>query len=357
MKVKGVVYMTNPYSLMFGREPAQNIPRITQKDQILSCFLSLNPTYQVFMLTGIRGSGKTVSLSVISKELRKLDDWIVIELNPETDLLKSLASKLVSNDKVGSILSNAKINLSILGLGAEISGVTPITDYETAINRILERMKKQGKKLLVTIDEVTNNEYMRVFAGDFQIMVRQDLPIFLLMTGLFENIDNLQNEKSLTFLYRAPKIKMEPLNLGTIASSYAKELHVTSEVALKMAKITKGYPFAFQLLGYLCWEQDCTYENVLVEFDQYLSEYVYDKIWSELSNIDKKALAAIAVSETGKIKEIREKLGMDTNHFNPYRNRLIKKGLVNGDERGYVTLVLPRFKKYILENLYDEMDI
>lgn len=61
-------------------------------------------------------------------------------------------------------------------------------------------MKKSGKRLLVTIDEVTNNDFMKVFAGSFQIFVRQDLPVFLLATGLYENIDELQNEKTLPFI-------------------------------------------------------------------------------------------------------------------------------------------------------------
>ena len=51
--------------------------------------------------------------------------------------------------------------------------MSPITDEETAIIAILEKMKKNGKRLLITIDEVTNNEFMQVFAGSFQIFVRQ----------------------------------------------------------------------------------------------------------------------------------------------------------------------------------------
>ena len=40
------------------------------------------------------------------------------------------------------------------------------------------------------------------------------------MAGLFDNISNLQNEKSLTFLYRAPKIFLEPLSIPAITTSY-----------------------------------------------------------------------------------------------------------------------------------------
>ncbi len=133
--------------------------------------------------------------------MRENDQWIVIELNPATDLLKGLLSKLNSNKVCAGIIKSAKIDLSFFGFGVAIEGMSPITDEETAIIAILEKMKKNGKRLLITIDEVTNNEFMQVFAGSFQIFVRQDLPVFLLATGLYENIDELQNEKNLTFLY------------------------------------------------------------------------------------------------------------------------------------------------------------
>ena len=83
--------------------------------------------------------------------------------------------------------------------------------------------------------------------------MRQDYPVYLLMTGLYENIYNLQNEKTLTFLYRAPKISLQPLNAGAVVSSYSNTFNISDEKAREMYTLTKGYPFAFQVLGYLCW--------------------------------------------------------------------------------------------------------
>ena len=44
----------------------------------------------MFIITGVRGSGKTVMMTEISQKLRENDQWIVIELNPAIDLLKGL---------------------------------------------------------------------------------------------------------------------------------------------------------------------------------------------------------------------------------------------------------------------------
>ena len=44
---------------------------------------------------------------------------------------------------------------------------------------------------------------------------------------------------------------------------------------------------------------------------------------------------------------------METNEFNPYRKRLVKRGIVNGEDHGYVSFTLPLFEEYVLDN-YDE---
>lgn len=48
--------------------------------------------------TGLRCSGKTVFMTEISKEVKKNDDWIVIELNSSGDLLTDLAAALASEN-------------------------------------------------------------------------------------------------------------------------------------------------------------------------------------------------------------------------------------------------------------------
>lgn len=342
--------MQNPFTLTFGKSPLEPVERPVQTNEIIDAFTADPVNQQMFIITGVRGSGKTVMMSEIAHRLREKDDWIVIELNPATDLLLNMLSKLNSNATCSSIIKAAKINLSFFGFGAEIEGSTPITDAETAIIAILERIHKKGKRLLITIDEITNNEYMHVFASSFQIFVRQDLPVFLLATGLYENIDELQNEKNLTFLYRAPKIQLKPLNQQAIVTKYQNIFEIDTPKASEMAKLTRGYPFAFQVLGYLTWNNHGDYKSIINEYMQYLSEFVYDKIWSELSLKDRQVAIGIAKVPDGKILDIRNLLDMETNEFNPYRKRLIKKGILSGETRGYVSFTLPLFPEYVLEN-------
>lgn len=342
--------MQNPFTLTFGKRPMEPVERPVQTNEIIEAFTADPINQQMFIITGVRGSGKTVMMTEISHRLRKKEDWVVIELNSATDLLQGMLSKLNSNQVCAGMIKSAKIDLSFFGFGVSIEGAVQITDTETAIIAILEKMKKSEKRLLITIDEVTNSEYMHVFASAFQIFVRQDLPVFLLATGLYENIDELQNEKSLTFLYRAPKIQLKPLNKQAIVNKYKSIFEIEVDQATQMADLTKGYPFAFQVLGYLTWNHHGDYNAVRGEYEQYLSEFVYDKIWSELSQKDRMVARGIADVEGGKIKDIREHLHMETNEFNPYRKRLIKKGILSGETRGYVYFTLPLFEEYVMEN-------
>ncbi|MDD6573039.1 MAG: DUF2075 domain-containing protein [Thermoflexaceae bacterium] len=341
--------MKNPFSLAFGKSPINYIERVMQKNEIINSFSEDNPPYQVCMVTGVRGAGKTVILTEIARYFREEEKWIVIDLSPERDLMQTMAAQLSNTSGLISLFRDAKINLSFLGLGIEMDGVPPITDVSVAIDRMLEHIGKCKKKVLITVDEVTSNEYIREFVSEFQIYMRKDYPVFLLMTGLFENIYELQNEKSLTFLYRAPKVDLRPLNEGMIANKYEKIFSITRDEAMAMARETKGYPFAFQVLGYLCWKNKTKWTENLDEYSQYLEEYVYEKLWSEMSVNDKQVVVAIAQSNNGRVSNIRELSDKSSANFSVYRDRLIKKGIITAWSYGYLEFSLPRFKEFVLK--------
>lgn len=345
--------MTNPFTLSFGKKPLQYISRISQTQEIIENFNDPKPANQIYMITGVRGSGKTVTMTSIAGELRAMDQWVVMELNPTRDLLQSLAAKLYSLPEMHTHFVQTKLDFSLLGLGMSLENATPITDIENAIELMLAELQRREKRLLITVDEVINSEYIKVFVSAFQIFLRQEYPIFLLMTGLYENIYNLQNDQSLTFLYRAPKVILEPLNYTAVRKQYMNIFDLDMETAGIMTGLTKGYPFAFQVLGYLYWEnrEKRTLEEILPEYDQYLEEYVYSKIWSEASPKDQEVLTVISQSGESKVKKVREKLDMTSEQFSVYRDRLKRKGILDTRTYGEVSFALPRFAEFIQSRL------
>ena len=342
--------MINPFSLTFGKAPKNIISRTLQQNEIIDCFKSDNPEYQVCMITGVRGAGKTVAMTSIAHEIAEDEQWIVINLNPERNLLDTMAANIKSMQFISDYLKSAKICLSAFGIGVTLGGQSVIEDSTVFIDKALSRLKENNKKILITIDEVTVNKNIKEFISQIQIYIREDYPVFLLMTGLFENVFDLQNEKTMTFLYRAPKIELQPLSISLIAANYGKIFSLGEGEALDMAKATNGYPFAYQALGYLCYKYQKDYVSVLPEYDSLLEEYVYEKIWSEMSEIDKQVTAAVSRSDSSKVADIRQQIGMDSNKFNTYRKRLLKKGIVKISSYGHIEFVLPRFAEFVKRN-------
>lgn len=338
----------NPFIVTFGKMPLNFIPRLNESREIISNFEQQNPSIQNYLITGVRGSGKTALLAYICSYFEDKSDWIVLDMNPERDLLNSIASRLYEKGRAKRLFLKMNFSLSLYGLSLSISGENPINDPESILEKLFQEIKKAKKKVLIAIDEANNSEHIRVFAHSFQAMLRQDMPIYLLMTGLYENIKSLQNQKSLTFLYRMPTIDLKPLDLVSIASSYQKTFSISENKAVELTKLTKGYAFAYQVLGYLLYEKGNTdiNESLLMEYDQYLRRYVYDKIFEDVPASEKKVLFAIP-SDGIKTKDLLEKTGYNRSDYSSYRERLSRKGIIDTSTYGQISFALPRFYEFL----------
>lgn len=105
--------MNNPFTLSFGKKPLQYVSRISQTNAITENFSAEIPSNQLYLITGVRGSGKTVMMANIANEMRKREDWIVVELNATRDLLQSLAAKLYSLPEMNAHFVQAKYESSV----------------------------------------------------------------------------------------------------------------------------------------------------------------------------------------------------------------------------------------------------
>ena len=335
---------SNPFTLTFGKNPSENVSRSEIAEGIIDTFNSSNPVSQAYLIEGVRGCGKTVLMTIIEKKLAQKADWITIDLNSTQDLMTDFAMRLLDACKNFSDILKNGFNISVAGFGIGVNGSAQNQDNVSIIETLLSSLKKKGKKVLITIDEVMNGDNMRHFASEFQIFLRKDYPIFLLMTGLYENISMIQNDPALTFLLRTPKINLEPLSLMQIARQYQRIFETDKETAKKLAKITKGYAFAFQAFGLLYFEYHDTLplEKILQKFDEMLDAFVYKKVWSGLSEQDRNVILAIG-DEKAKVGDVCKRAGMTSATFSKYRERLLNRGLILAKEHGYVELILPRF--------------
>ena len=338
--------MNNKFTMTFGQLPSSYINRSYVSEKICGDFSLDFPLSHIYILSGVRGSGKTVLLTNVSKKMAAKKDWVVVDVNPNREILEQVASGIYESENVKHLFLNASFSFSFHGFGFSIEGDVPVSNVKTILEKMLNVLRKHNKKVLITIDEVSNNLHTRSFVHDFQSLLRNDYPVFALMTGLYENVNSLQNNKNLTFLYRAPKIDLGPLNMDLIKKEYASIFPQENEETIAhLAELTKGYAFAYQVVGYL-FSKYGKIESMLEELDQYLASYVYDKIWSVLPGKERMFLRNF------KTVSITTEQIMNTGEFNDksygvYRDRLIKRGLINSPEHGIMSLVLPRFEVFI----------
>ena len=99
------------------------------------------------------------------------------------------------------------------------------------------------------------------------------------------------------------------------------------------------------------WRNPDDEKRYMLEYRLILEEYVYEKIWSELSAKEKSIVGGIARCPEGRISQINACLGLKKNEINQYRRRLIHKGIVNGDEYGHLKFTLPLFDVFVQDRI------
>lgn len=339
----------SPFNITFGEQPKCFIPRKNEFEEITTVFSSSEPHSKVFLIGGPRGCGKTVLLSEIKEYFDTKKDWLTIDLNPFTDMLEQFASKLYSEGKLKKLFLKSEFSFSFKGITFSISGEDRLTDVTSLIKTMLSYLKKKNKKVLITIDDISGTDNVKAFVQTYQSFIREKMDVFLLLTGLYENVSDITNDKSLTFLLRTPKIYLSKLNLREIAFSYQKQLKIDIKDAIEFAKLTKGYAYAYQLLGDLLYRSESKQVNdeILKKLDNALEDNVYAKIWSTLPNGQKTLCYAISSSKNKDIKELIEITGFSNSMIQVYKKRMFLVGIIDNSERGKIDFSLPRFKEFV----------
>ena len=72
------------------------------------------------------------------------------------------------------------------------------------------------------MDDVSKNRDMIVFASEFGKWLIERYPVYMVCTGLYENIEQLSNVKNLTFFRRATTIMTKPLSFIKMSEMYRR---------------------------------------------------------------------------------------------------------------------------------------
>ena len=282
--------------------------------------------------------------------------WLVYDLSPARDMLGQLAAMLHKDGFGGSDIKNQSINISATvlgsggGIGYSADKENTFFDIGVEIETMIQQAMKKGKKILIGIDEVSKTQEMIMFASEYGRWLRASYPVYLVCTGLYENIQEVSNVKNLTFFRRAITIKTEPLNMVRMTEMYKVKLGVEQAIAFEMAKLTKGYAYAFQKLGALYFKkrQEETLNDVVLELKTELFAYSYEKIWEEMTEADRYLTRCLIEKEEYKREEVLKIMGERAGNYSVYRDRLLKRGILVS-RQAYISLVLPYFADYVRE--------
>jgi hypothetical protein len=262
-----------------------------------------------------------------------------------------LSKKGFIKDK--KISKSAGLSANILGAGANVQVTSDnqngFFDVGIELDEALKELTQKGNKVLIGIDEVSKTKDMLVFAAEFGKWIREGYSVYLVCTGLYDNIEQVANVNNLTFFRRATTIKMENLNFVRMTEAYKKQLDVNMDEAKELSRLTQGYAYAFQELGILYFKSGKKHsiDEICSDLKSELFAYAYEKIWEELTEEDKELLRLIIDKKDNKREDIISKM-KKPNNYSVYRDRLLKRGIITA-RQAYISLALPFFDEYIKE--------
>ncbi|WP_044936447.1 hypothetical protein [Pseudobutyrivibrio sp. LB2011] len=331
-------------------------------DEIIANFESEESFKYVYKIVGLRGSGKSVEYSLVMNYFRDKKNWLVYSLsaggNPTQTLLSLLSKESFINDKSisKSIGATASVGGDIVLMSANGSANTSITvkdnenfySDEAALQEMIEESQKSNYKILIGIDDIAKSDEMVRFLSILgTIMMKPDVNVRFICTGLSKNIEDFVNVPHLSFFVRNEAVKMKPLDYHSIARKYRQLLVVPQEDAINLAKFTKGYAYAYQVLGEICFKlkKSIIDEEIKHEFDDIIGSQ-YDLLWDSLTEAEQQLVKIILNTESGQVSEIKKKMEKESG-YTSLRDRLMKKHMLITQSRGTVSVPLPRFKEYV----------
>ena len=358
----------SPFNPMFGKRPPIFVGRADIIEDLLRSYHDPNAPERITILSGVRGCGKTSILSDISSMLEESSDWIVINASSTEHLLKNISGmfelKLDEKRRQSQVeIDSISLGLPFVNLEVGLNSKDTLnpSGFYPRLYKLLNICKELELKVLFAVDEVNNTKDVKEFIASYQLLYRENFDICLLMAGLPHLIDSVLNDEVLTFLRRANRITLSTIDAYTFKIEYERIFRengfIIESDGIDLAyRSTGGYPYLFQLIGYFLWKIDdkkINMSNVSMVIEQskaMLYQNVYDIVFKELSVMEQEFL--LAMSEEGnksEIQAIREKLKKDSPYVNNYKNRLIKRGIIQSAGFGVVAFVLPFFCDFLLE--------
>lgn len=377
-----VAKSSNPYTPDWGVEP----PLLTGRDDHLARAeeaLATGPRHPWFThgYYGDRGVGKTVLLDAIGRSAAARR-WPVVHtavragavLDALVEAQLPAALKTLSRRAARRVVPAETETQAVIGgaVGrAQVTRRRPVVrpgvamQLEQLLFSLGEAAARRGVGVLLTVDEVhaADTSELEVLSQTVQLVTkRRQLPVALVVAGLAHTPAVLTGP-GMTFLERMAKAELGFLGPDATRLALDKPAHdlgvAFSEKALTvLVRASGGYPYLVQLLGYHAWEaaggasiDEEASRAALVRAEGAIVTNAFAPRWARLAPKEQAFLVAMAAhGNRAPMRSVVASLGASRYEEVSYlRGRLLAKGAIRSDGRGWVAFVLPGMDRWVLQ--------
>ncbi len=261
----------NPFTPTFGVTP----PLLVGRDGEIDLFvegLEEGPgsPYRALLVTGQRGSGKTVLLNAL-EDAARARGWLVASSTTRAGVAHELAATILPAllsgfpDAHDAYLAGANISAAGFGLGVarqRMSRFPVEPSLRHALTTLADSADTRGGGVLITLDEVGRDglEDLRIITQAVQHAFREGRQVVFAAAGLPSHMQALLEAPGTTFLRRAERSHLGGVPLRDVARAIQDPMRNAGRVidgeALRLAAGgTSGYPFMIQLVGFQIWRR------------------------------------------------------------------------------------------------------
>lgn len=372
------MHPTSPFSPSFGTRPPVLVGRAPVVDR-LTAALAAGPSDPDFTLlvTGIRGSGKTVFLAEARRAAAAMG-WGVIEVETPGDggLSDRVLDAALSPDAVGRRRFRRGPRLSGLqAFGVGVDWETQPTGPSRALKPVLtelgSQMARRGRGILITADELHAAQAVEIrsFALTLQSVTRVNgHPVAFLGAGLPELIDKIDKDRGMTFFQRCARAGIGLLSDDEVRTAIDEPIRrwdgsIDDDALQSAVGAAGGYPFKVQLIGHHAWRRAAPEKRIRrvdVEeaaniADRVMGEQLFTPLWAGMSPVDRAVVEAMALDEeSSSLRDLARRIGADSSYLSTYVGRLAAAGVADRPAPGRVGFVHDAMRDWVRARRVDQ---
>lgn len=232
---------------------------------------------RAMLVTGPRGSGKTVMLNALEDAARERG-WLVISQTArrgvadeirDTQLPAPLGA--VAADAVESHVTGANVSLAGIGTGVvrDRTQNYPVTpSLRSSLEKLTDTVAPDVGVVL-SLGELHKGaaQDLERITQAVQHAFRDDRQVALVAAGLPRAVDDLLDVPGMTFIRRAERFSMNDVPLPDVRRAIQVPIEdagrrITPEALDVLAQGAEGYSFLVQLVGYHAWNSTREHEMI-----------------------------------------------------------------------------------------------